>query len=176
MLAFYQYFTYNILRIRRIDFQFISVHTLAAAAEWLVVPVFIRNKRGTFGHSITNVKREFDFAKQFFNFRIQSGTANDKIYQVSTLQALALGYTRQVVTVRALLEQGDTGLGTFENVDGEMIVLDGVCYQAKQDGSVVTAEDTAGVPFAVAGCVKDGRKWTELRYSCQEKRHLIHTR
>ena len=82
---------------------------------------------------------------------------SNKIYQASTLQALALGYTRPVVTVEELLEHGDTGLGTFENVDGEMIVLDGVCYQAKQDGSIMRSEDSAGVPFAVAGFVKDGR-------------------
>ena len=84
---------------------------------------------------------------------------SNKIYQVSTLQALALGYTRPVVTVQELMEHGDTGLGTFENVDGEMIVLDGVCYQAKPDGSIVRSENAAGVPFAVAGFVKDGRKF-----------------
>ena len=84
---------------------------------------------------------------------------SNKIYQVSTLQALALGYTRPVVTVHELLEHGDTGLGTFESVDGEMIVLDGVCYQAKPDGSIVCSEDDDGVPFAVSGFVKDGRKF-----------------
>ena len=47
------------------------------------------------------------------------------MYQVSTLNALLLGYTRKVVTVQDLLANGDTGLGTFENVDGEMIVVDG---------------------------------------------------
>ena len=84
---------------------------------------------------------------------------SNKIYQVSTLQALALGYTRPVVTVQELLAHGDTGLGTFENVDGEMIILDGVCHQAKPDGSIVCSEDAAGVPFAVAGFVKDGRRF-----------------
>ena len=84
---------------------------------------------------------------------------SNKIYQASTLQALALGYTRPVVTVGELLEHGDTGLGTFENVDGEMIVVDGVCYQAKQDGSIVPASEETGVPFAVSGFVKDGRKF-----------------
>ncbi len=83
---------------------------------------------------------------------------SNKIYQVSTLQALALGYTRPVVTARELLEHGDTGLGTFENVDGEMIVADGVCYQAKQDGNIVRADPTAGVPFAVVGSLENGRK------------------
>jgi acetolactate decarboxylase len=77
------------------------------------------------------------------------------IYQVSTLQALALGYTRPVATVQELLEHGDTGLGTFEDVDGEMIILDGVCYQAKPDGSIVGSENSAGVPFAVAGFLND---------------------
>lgn len=92
---------------------------------------------------------------------------SNKIYQVSTLQALALGYTRPVVTVQELLAQGDTGLGTFENVDGEMILLDGVCYQAKLDGSVVNAEGSTGVPFAVAGFVKDGRK-----FNIEEKQNI----
>lgn len=92
---------------------------------------------------------------------------SNKIYQVSTLQALALGYTRSVVTVQELLEHGDTGLGTFENVDGEMIVVDGVCYQAKPDGSIVRSEDSVGVPFAVAGTVKDGR-----RFKMDEKQDL----
>lgn len=84
---------------------------------------------------------------------------SNKIYQASTLQALALGYTKPVVTVRELLEHGDTGLGTFESVDGEMIVLDGVCYQARDDGSIVQAEDEAGVPFAVSGFIKDGNRF-----------------
>lgn len=82
---------------------------------------------------------------------------SNKLYQASTLQALALGYTKSVVTVQQLLENGDIGLGTFESVDGEMIILDGVCYQAKDDGSIVRTEASAGVPFAVAGTISDGK-------------------
>lgn len=85
-------------------------------------------------------------------------TTSKRIYQVSTLQALALGYTRPVVTVQELLKHGDTGLGTFEDVDGEMIIVDGVCYQAKQNGEIVRADDSAGVPFAVAGSLNNARK------------------
>jgi len=72
-----------------------------------------------------------------------------KMYQVSTLQALMLGYSRSVVTVSELLEYGNTGLGTFEDVDGEMIVIDGMCYRATEDGTVVAAEMDKGVPFSV---------------------------
>lgn len=71
-----------------------------------------------------------------------------KIYQISTLQALALGYTRPVVTVKELLEHGDIGLGTFEDVNGEMIVVDGQCFRATEDGTVWEADPDMGVPFA----------------------------
>ncbi|MBQ9827279.1 MAG: acetolactate decarboxylase [Lachnospiraceae bacterium] len=70
------------------------------------------------------------------------------VYQVSTLQALALGHTRAVVTVKELLEHGGIGLGTFEDVNGEMIVVDGVCYRAAEDGTVCVADPDMGVPFA----------------------------
>ena len=71
-----------------------------------------------------------------------------KYFQVSTLQALAMGFSKSVITVAELLEQGDFGLGTFEDVDGEMIVLDGKCYRAKNNGDAVQAKDERGVPFA----------------------------
>ena len=70
-----------------------------------------------------------------------------KMFQVSTLQALMLGYTKSVITVDELLLHGDTGLGTFEDVNGEMIVLDGHCYQAKSDGTIQEADGGTGVPF-----------------------------
>lgn len=71
-----------------------------------------------------------------------------KIFQISTLQALALGYSRSVVSVRELLKHGDIGLGTFEDVNGEMIVADGECWRATEDGTVWKAEPDMGVPFA----------------------------
>lgn len=72
-----------------------------------------------------------------------------KYYQVSTLQALALGFSKSVVTVGELLRHGNLGLGTFEDVDGEMIVLDGKCYRAKDNGDIELAEDKRGTPFSV---------------------------
>lgn len=79
------------------------------------------------------------------------------MYQVSTLQALALGYSRPVVTVSELLQHGDTGLGTFEDVDGEMIVADGRCWQAGSDGAVQEAMPETGVPFASVTRLTGGR-------------------
>jgi acetolactate decarboxylase len=84
-----------------------------------------------------------------------------KMYQVSTLQALMLGYSRSVITVAELLSHGNTGLGTFEDVDGEMIVLDGTCYRATENGNVVVAEPDKGVPFS-AVCNMEGSRAFEL--------------
>lgn len=72
----------------------------------------------------------------------------NKMYQVSTLQALALGYSRAVISVGELLQEGNTGLGTFEDVNGEMIVMDGRCFRADQDGQVTEITHETGVPFA----------------------------
>ena len=72
---------------------------------------------------------------------------SSKMYQVSTLQALALGYSRAVITIEELVKHGNTGLGTFENVDGEMILMDGKCFRAMEDGTVVEEGKDTGVPF-----------------------------
>ena len=71
----------------------------------------------------------------------------NKMYQVSTLQALALGYSRAVINVEELLQEGDTGLGTFEDVNGEMIVMEGQCFRADQNGNVTVVSPETGVPF-----------------------------
>lgn len=84
-----------------------------------------------------------------------------KMYQVSTLQALMLGYSRSVIPVSELLEHGNTGLGTFEDVDGEMIVIDGTCYRATENGTVEVAEPDKGVPFS-AVCDLQGNRTVEL--------------
>ncbi|MDD1664251.1 MAG: acetolactate decarboxylase, partial [Methanomicrobiales archaeon] len=47
-----------------------------------------------------------------------------------------------------LMRNGDLGLGTFTGLDGEMVVVDGACYQVKSDGTVRPADPTQGVPFA----------------------------
>ncbi len=52
------------------------------------------------------------------------------------------------MAVGDLKRHGDFGLGTFEGLDGEMIMLDGVCYQALASGDVRVAPDNATTPFA----------------------------
>jgi acetolactate decarboxylase len=71
------------------------------------------------------------------------------IFQVSTSGALVAGVYDSEVSVQTLLEHGDFGLGTFADLDGEMVVVDGHAYQIRGSGSVSEALSDAGAPFAV---------------------------
>lgn len=71
------------------------------------------------------------------------------LFQVSTTGALVEGIYDGVVSVATLKEHGDFGLGTFADLNGEMVALDGHVFQARSDGTVVEAPDGALVPFAV---------------------------
>ena len=73
---------------------------------------------------------------------------SDKLFQVALLQSLMQGEYDGVVTVGELKTYGDTGIGTFQGVNGEMIVLDGVVYRAVWDGSVEIAPNDETVPFS----------------------------
>ncbi len=70
------------------------------------------------------------------------------IFQVSTSGAIVQGLYQGCVTVADLRRHGDLGLGTFEDLDGEMILIDGHCFQARADGSVTEASDDELTPFA----------------------------
>jgi acetolactate decarboxylase len=71
------------------------------------------------------------------------------LFQVSTSGALVQGIYERAVSSKVLLDHGDFGLGTFENLDGEMVVLDGAIYQARSDGKILNIVDDVGTPFAV---------------------------
>ncbi len=73
---------------------------------------------------------------------------DDEVYQFSTIGALLEGVYDGDVTVAEILRHGDFGLGTFNHLDGEMVILDGVCYRLRADGSASRAAPTDRSPFA----------------------------
>lgn len=77
------------------------------------------------------------------------GLDRHSLFQVSTSNALVQGVFEGAVTVGDLKRHGDFGLGTFEGLDGELVMLDGVCYQASGGGVLRVADDDWAVPFAV---------------------------
>jgi len=71
------------------------------------------------------------------------------LFQVSLSGALVAGVYDKEVSAKSILEHGDFGLGTFANLDGEMVILDGRVYQVQGTGRVSEACPDAGAPFAV---------------------------
>lgn len=72
----------------------------------------------------------------------------DVIYQISTIDALLEGIYEGDLTVGELKQHGDLGLGTFNDLDGEMVFLDGIVYQVKADGVAYRVNDSVKTPFA----------------------------
>jgi acetolactate decarboxylase len=70
------------------------------------------------------------------------------LYQTSTIGALQAGVFDGELTLAELRTHGDTGLGTFNGLDGEMVMLDGVVYQITVDGKVLVPRDWTKTPFA----------------------------
>lgn len=70
------------------------------------------------------------------------------LFQVSTSSALVEGVFDGCTSVQDLKRHGDFGLGTFEGLDGEMVMLDGDCYQIRAGGAAHKVGDSTFVPFA----------------------------
>lgn len=71
------------------------------------------------------------------------------LFQVSTSGALVAGVYDKEVSVKALLERGSFGLGTFAKLDGEMVMLDGRAFQLSTDGNALEAAGDSAAPFAI---------------------------
>lgn len=80
------------------------------------------------------------------------GPDRDVLYQVSTIDALMAGLFDGWVTTGELKRHGDFGLGTFDRLDGEMTVVDGIVYQITSDGLVHKPSDSVTTPFAAVTC------------------------
>lgn len=72
----------------------------------------------------------------------------EQLTQVSTIDALLAGVYDGSMTLRELKRCGSFGIGTFDRLDGEMVMLDGVVYQVKADGKVYRPDDSVTTPFA----------------------------
>ena len=89
------------------------------------------------------------------------------LFQVSLLQALCQGDYEGHLSISELKRHGDIGLGTFEGLDGELIMLDGIVYRASADGSVSIVEDDS-TPFACASFMDGGQSFEITSSSFQE--------
>ena len=79
---------------------------------------------------------------------VAGGSDSAEVFQSSTMSALLDGVYDGDITIEEILRHGDFGLGTFNRLDGEMVILDGVCYHLRADGSATVADRTDRTPFA----------------------------
>lgn len=73
----------------------------------------------------------------------------NEVFQTGLMAGLLDGVYDGEMTIGELLGHGNFGLGTFDGLDGEMVVLDGVAYQMRADGSIEPAHLTQRTPYAV---------------------------
>ncbi len=68
--------------------------------------------------------------------------------QINTIDSLLAGVYDGQFALRDLQRHGDFGIGTFDRLDGEMLMFDGRIYQIKADGKAYTPALGTTTPFA----------------------------
>jgi acetolactate decarboxylase len=90
-------------------------------------------------------------SRPYYSYGAGGLSPGDAQHAVSSLDlsSAGTGGVSGAVRVGTLREHGDHGLGTFENIDGEMVVVDGHFFQVRSDGCVHEVADDVLSPFAV---------------------------
>jgi acetolactate decarboxylase len=74
---------------------------------------------------------------------------SDEISTVSTLSALMEGVYEGTISGAEMRKKGDFGLGTFDALDGELIMLDNAIYRATPDTKLSVMDDKTSIAYAV---------------------------
>jgi acetolactate decarboxylase len=78
-----------------------------------------------------------------------SSQEKDMIFHYSVLKALDNGVLEGDMEIGELKKHGDFGLGTFNKLNGELIILDHVVYRVLPDGKIVQPDDKTLIPYSV---------------------------
>jgi acetolactate decarboxylase len=73
---------------------------------------------------------------------------NNQLYLCAPINALVEGIYEEKIPFSEIKKHGDFGLGTFDQLDGEMVMLNGSIYQITAEGRVIQVEEQARTPFA----------------------------
>lgn len=72
----------------------------------------------------------------------------NKLFQVGTLNSLMMGDYHGSCSVKELLGRGDTGIGTYNGLDGEAIIFNGKAYNGRATGAVSEMKADNTLPFS----------------------------
>lgn len=84
----------------------------------------------------------------------------DTVTQLAPFLYILSGNYDGSLTIAHFKSVGNFGIGTFEGLDGEAVLLDGVVYQVKGDGSVTIPEDTRHMPYGACTLFDDDLRRT----------------
>jgi acetolactate decarboxylase len=71
------------------------------------------------------------------------------VFISAPLAALVEGIYRADTTIGLIREKGNLGIGTFNDLDGEMVLLDGRVYCLRPEGDAEIIPDDVKTPFAL---------------------------
>jgi len=97
----------------------------------------------------------FVFLSSFFGCKSQetekqvNSWDRDTLYQTSIYKALSEGVFTGDKTILEIQRYGDFGLGTFNDLDGEMIAFDGQFYQIDEKAQAFQASEDVKCPYAI---------------------------
>ena len=72
------------------------------------------------------------------------------VFISAPIAALVEGIYRADTTIGTLRQKGNLGIGTFDDLDGEMALLDGCDYCLRPEGDAEVIGDEVRTPFALA--------------------------
>lgn len=72
----------------------------------------------------------------------------DTLVQFSTIESLLAGNYDGFESISTLKENGDIGIGTFDELDGELVMIDQKVYKIKDTGNTEEVNNTIKTPFA----------------------------
>jgi alpha-acetolactate decarboxylase len=101
--------------------------------------------------SINKRRHKFVFSQlpEFIPAPLHISKMANQLYQYSIISALMDGVASGGIELSDLQKLGTHGLGTFESIDGEMVMIDSISYHLRADGSIETATAHNKLPFAM---------------------------
>jgi acetolactate decarboxylase len=78
----------------------------------------------------------------------KSSLNHSYLYLCAPVNALVEGIYEENIPLADVMQHGDFGLGTFDDLNGEMVILDGKVYQITADGRVSVVDRSVSTPFA----------------------------
>jgi len=102
------------------------------------------------------------------NKKEQATPDTSRVYLCTPVNALVEGLYEQKIPFTQIKQHGDFGLGTFDKLNGEMVMLDGEIYQITAEGFVHKVNKQESTPFACVTFYKPlshDKFETELSYA-----------